>query len=156
MKSLEQNIYYQILTIRVALFQNRHLELEQIKKFGYREQSKADDVIRNELNRKLDFIQKDLEKQYENLEFTSGNIEEIEKISTLLLQFKEYDEKILIKVREKIDVLNLLKEKANQNLDFSEATRLREESHLLLKYFNEKKHYLNLSSKLLNRVRRFK
>jgi len=142
MKSLEENILYQILTLRIALIQNSQLELEHIRNYGYGKEAKKYQIICKEINRKLDCIKKDLQNQYESLEFTSDNLQELKNISTTMLNFKEIDSIMLVKTKEKIEELKAKKTLATKNLDFKEATKLREEAHLLLQYYNENKHYL--------------
>lgn len=144
MKSLEQNTSYQILKLNIELFKNNERERKYILKYGYVEEAKKFMRISKDLYHKLENIEQELKKKYENLELTSENIEELQTISNTLLLFKEFDETLLLKVKSKIAELTAIKENATKNYDFKTASFAREEVYQLQKYFNEHKCYLSI------------
>ena len=141
MKSLEQNTSYQILKLRLELFKSNERERLYIKKYGYVEEAKRFGRISKDINNKLDAIKQDLQKRYDSLELTSDTIEELQIISNTLLDFKNFDKTLLIKVEGKIAELNFIKENATKNHDFKTASIAREEAHLLLQYLNKHKYF---------------
>ncbi len=135
MDSLKENITYKILKLRVELMEINERERLSIRKFGYTDEAKKFMLISKEINNKLAVIKQDLLKWYDSLEMTSANIKELEMISNTLLEFKDFDETLLIKVENKISELNAIKENATKNYDFNKANIAREESHILMHYF---------------------
>jgi len=160
MKNLQKrNITYRILKLQVAIFENNERERICIKKHGYGERAKKILHISRDLNKELDAIRHDLELQYYCLELNSKNLQELERLQSILLNFKEYDDSFLHRVKAKMNELNEKKEQSTKRLAFKEASLARDESHLLLEYYNKNKHYLKevkLSHSSEIRVPRFK
>jgi len=142
MKSLEQNITYQILKLRLEQIKNLSKTTACIKKYNYGEEAKKFQLICRSISNQLKLIEKDLRAKLDSLELTSSNLEEIENITTILLEFKEYDETILYKIESKILELTQIKEEATKNYDFKTANVAREEARQLQKYYNSNKKYL--------------
>ncbi|MDI1317908.1 hypothetical protein [Flavobacterium sp.] len=139
MKNLKHNSTYQILKLRLELIKSQEREHFNIIKFGYGEEANKFRLIRKDINNKLVAKEQDLKKQYDSLELTSENLGELERISTILLEFKDFDESLLFTVKNKIDKLIEIKENATKKYDFKTANNAREEIHLLQKYLNQHK-----------------
>ena len=142
MKSLKQDLTYQILKLRLEQFKNLSRTNACVKKYNYGEETKKFQLISRNISNQLKLIEKDLRAKLDSLELTSRNLEEIENVSTILLEFKEYDESVLFKVESKILELTEIKEKAIKNFDFKTANVAREEARQLQKYYNSNKNYL--------------
>ncbi len=142
MKSLQQNNTYQILKLRLELIKSNEKERLCIIKYGYGEEAKKFKLISKDINEKLNVIEQDLKNRFNSLELTSENIEELQEISTSLLEFKEYDETLLSKVQSKITGLTAIKENATKKHDFKTATIARENSNSLIQYYNKYKCFL--------------
>lgn len=141
MEKLEQNIEYQILTLRIAQIKNNRLYHIHLKEHGFEGLLKFSPISKD-LSNKLSTIEQELKKEYESLELTSENIKQLEEVSILLLNFKEYDETLLFKVEAKIAELTAIKEAAIKSYDFKSASIAREEARQLQRYFNEHKRFL--------------
>lgn len=140
MKSLKQNITYQILKLRLKLIKSNERERLNIKKYGYGEEAKKNMQISKDINGKLDAIEQDFKKKYDSLELTSENLEELQKIATVLSEFHNFDKaSILNELEIKIVELTTLKEAATKKYDFKTASKSREEAHLLKEYLNKQK-----------------
>lgn len=126
----------------MELFKTKERERKSIKKYGYTDDAKKFMLISKDLNNKLDAIEQELKKKYASLELATENIEEIQNISNILLEFKDFDETLFLKIENKIAELTAIKENATKNYDFKTASIAREESGQLQEYFNEHKHYL--------------
>ncbi|MEY3501165.1 MAG: hypothetical protein RL308_2838 [Bacteroidota bacterium] len=142
MKSLKQNTTYQILKLRLELIKITNRERLCIKKYGYGVEAKKFKLISKDINEKLDAIEQDLTKRYNSLELTSGNLEELQEISNSLLQFKDFDETLFLKVVGKITELTAIKDTASKHHDFKTARDSREETHLLKEYLKKHKRHL--------------
>lgn len=143
MKSLEKDIDYKIHWLNLKLHENIYKMNCELSKNGYTEKAKRYSRICKSINKQLTEIKNDLQNKYNSLEFNAINIREIENISTLLIYLKDFDESVLVKVKKRISELNDIKEQANKRLDFKEASIARQESHDLLKYYNQNKYRLN-------------
>ena len=69
----------------------------------------------------------------------SENIKELQGISNISLEFKDFDETVLLKVESKIAEITAIKENATKNFDFKTASFDREEVRKLQKHFNDHK-----------------
>lgn len=139
MKSLEKNIEYQILILRVKLIEINHNQINFIKKYGYDERLKKHRPTIKILNYQLETIENELKERYNSLELTSDNIPELYNIANLLLCFETVDKSLLLDIESKITELIIIKEKALKQYDFKNANYLREEIHKLQNYMSQYK-----------------
>lgn len=142
MKNLEQNIEYQILTLRVKVLENNEIRRKFILKNGYCLELLKLEKINRPLYEKLKNIEQELKAKYNALELTSDNLQELENITKLLFYFKTIDESLLSKIQSKISELRTIKEKYLEQWDFKMANVAREEARQLQKYYNSNKNYL--------------
>lgn len=137
MKSLEKNIEYQILTLRLKLIEFKQNEIDFMKKYGYEDRLKKYRPTIKILNHQLETIKNELKGKYNSLEIISDNLPELQRIANILLCFETVDKSILLEIESKITELITIKETSLKEYDFITANHNREEIRKLQNYISK-------------------